>query len=52
MISNCLYNDIAQAWKKQLHHIQSLKTDSSAKYDKKDNQDHNNNISEINNKST
>jgi len=41
-----------QVWKEQLYYTQSLKTDSSAKYDKKDNQDYNNNIFEINNEST
>ena len=52
MILNCLYSNTAQAQKEQLHHIQSLKTDSSAKYDRKNNQDHNNNIFETNDKST
>ena len=41
-----------QIWKKWLHHIQNLKTDSSAKHDKKNNWNHNNNTFEINNEST
>ena len=52
MILNCLYSDTVQAQKEQLHHIQNLKIDSSAKHDKKDNQDHNNNASKINDKNT
>ena len=37
-----------QVWKEWLYHIWNLKTDSSAKHDRKDNQNHNNNVSEMN----
>ena len=50
MISNHSYNDIIQVWKEQLHHIQNLKIDSSAKHNKKNDQNHNNNASEMNDK--
>ena len=50
-VLNCSYNDTVQVWKEWLHHIQNLKTDSSAKHDRKDNQDHNDNTSEINDES-
>ena len=52
MILNCSYNNIVQVQKEWLHHIQSLKTDSSAKHDKKNNQDHNSNTFETNDKNT
>ena len=41
-----------QVWKKQLYHTQNLKTDSSAKDDRKNNQNHNNNTFEINDRNT
>ena len=52
MILNCLYSDTVQTQKEWLYHTWSLKINSSAKHDRKDNQDCNNNISETNNKST
>ena len=50
MILNCLYNDTVQIWKEWLYHIWNLKTDSSTKHDRKNNQDCNNNVSEMNDK--
>ena len=47
-ISNHLYNNTVQVQKKQLHHTWNLKINNSAKHDKKNNQNYNNNIFKIN----
>ena len=52
IILNYSYNDIMQVQKKQLYHTQNLKINSSAKHNKKDNQNCNNDASEINDEST
>ena len=41
-----------QVWKKWLYHIQNLKINNSAKHDRKNNQDYNNDASETNDEST
>ena len=51
-VSNHSYNDTAQVQKEWLHHIQSLKTDSSAKHNRKNNWDYNSNTSEMNDRNT